>query len=436
MRSLAAILAGAIAALAAWPAAVSHFAAAPSFTPAPLVRDYVSRDAFVSFYEREVRGDGRNQIAMRTLAGLYLQRFREQYDPSDIARAQHWAERSIQLQPQGNTNAQMTLASALLAYHDFRGALGHERDARRGEPSNAAAIAQIASAQLELGRYGEARSTLEGAARGPAENPSVDAVRARLDELTGDLAGARGLIDASIRAVDSDTGAAAYDRSWFHLRAGQLAFESGDFNESQAQLAQSLADFPNDAAALLWQARLYRAQARWRDALAAASRSAELYPLPQALGYKADAQRALGDEAGARETDALIDAERRLFDARGVNDRLLALYYAQRREHLGAALAAARSDYRKRGDEIYADDTLAWVLATMGRWGEARTYAERAARLHTQDPQLQYHAAVIALHTGHPQEAQRRLEAALATNPAFDPIDAPQAYRILADLRK
>ena len=39
----------------------------------------------------------------------------------------------------------------------------------------------------------------------------------------------------------------------------------------------------------------------WQRALAAATRSAELYPLPQALGYEADAQRALGDETARAE---------------------------------------------------------------------------------------------------------------------------------------
>ena len=181
--------------------------------------------------------------------------------------------------------------------------------------------------------------------------------------------------------------------------------------------------------ALLLQAKLYRAQRDWRRALASAQRSAELYPLPQALGYEVDAQRALGDGQGAEQTDGLIRAEQRLFNAQGINDRLLAMYYAEHHEHLNDALAAARSDLDKRGNEIYADDTMAWVLAAMGRWSRARVFAERAARYGTRDPELQYHAGIIALHTGHRNEARLRLSDALQTDPSFHPFYAGDARR-------
>ena len=58
--------------------------------------------------------------------------------------------------------------------------------------------------------------------------------------------------------------------------------------------------------ALLFQAKFYRAHHDWQRALTSATRSAELYPLPQALGYEADAQRAVGDRESADRTDALI----------------------------------------------------------------------------------------------------------------------------------
>ncbi|MBV8118231.1 MAG: tetratricopeptide repeat protein, partial [Candidatus Eremiobacteraeota bacterium] len=324
--------------------------------------------------------------------------------------------------------------SAFLSYHQFHAALAHEVDAWRGEPSNANAVAQIASVQMELGNYDAARATLASIPSGPAENPTVDSVKVRYDELSGRLTSARELIDSAIRSIDSDISIPAYDRSWFHLRSAQLAFEAGDTRQAESDLSIALDDFPDNAVALMWEARLFRAQKRWPQALTAATRSADLYPLPQTLGYKADAQRALGDIEGARETDALIDAERRLFNANGVNDRLLANYYAQRERNLDAALRAAQSDYQKRGDEIYADDTLGWVLAKMGRWTQARVYSERAVRLGTQDAEIQYHTAIVALRSGHTGEARSRLQLALSLHPDFDPLESDDARAQLAKI--
>ena len=110
------------------------------------------------------------------------------------------------------------------------------------------------------------------------------------------------------------------------------------------------------------------------------------------------------------------------------------MYYAEHHEHLSDALVAARADFAKRGDEIYSDDTMAWVLAAMGRWKEARSYAVRAVRFNTADPELEYHAGVIALHTGHIGEARRRLAAAVAVDPHFHPVYADEARSTLATM--
>lgn len=387
-RNLLVIAASAITALALWPLLGSHQTPAATFTPAPLVRDYLTRTQIIAFYERQVRRYPNDQIQLRMLAQQYMQRFREQYDLNDVARAERAARRSIQLQPQGNTSAEMTLASTRLAYHDFNDALVYERRAWQGEPFNANALAQIASLQMEIGRYPDAQATLARIPVRDADNPTVQSVRARYDELTGHLDRARTLIDAAARTIDSGVNNPAYDRSWFHMRAAQLAFEARDRESAEREFTIALQDDPNNATALLWQARFYIAYGRWHEALAAATRSADLYPLPQALGYKADAQRAVGDRSGAAQTDALIDAEARLFNVNGINDRLLANYYAQHHIHLDRALQDARNDYRKRSDEIYSDDTMAQVLEALGRWKEAYHYALLANRLHTQDPDL------------------------------------------------
>ncbi|MBV8531747.1 MAG: hypothetical protein JO104_10550, partial [Candidatus Eremiobacteraeota bacterium] len=373
MRGAGAIVAfaAAIAVGGSWPWFSAHSVPASAVSPAPLATDYRQRNAIVGFYEAQLRLDSDDQVTARTLGGEYLQRFREIGDLNDVTRAIAMANRSLRLQPSGNVQALMVLASGDVAYHRFAAALSAERAADEAAPFDDGVHAQIASILMEMGRY-EAAGRILARQPGPDPDPTWMSIRARYDELTGNLAGARVQMNAATALVDEMMTVPAYTRSWYHMRDGQLAFEAGDGAAASEEFDESLRDYPDNAMALLFEAKLYRAHHDWRRALASASRSADLYPLPQALGYEADAQRALGDDEAARRTDALIRAEQQLFNAQGINDRLLAMYYAEHREHLGDALTAARSDVAKRGNEIYADDTMAWVLAAMGRWREAR----------------------------------------------------------------
>jgi len=429
------ITAGAIIALAVWPLFTFLGATSPAatITPAPVLQDYLGRSKTIALEEGIVRRDKHDQLFRRTLAAQYLQRFREQ-DIGDVARAQAMAEQSIAIQPQLNTGARMALASAYLNYHNFRAALKTERVAYSGE-HNPLVLPQEASILMEMGKYGEAEHILQNPPTIRAKNPGWEAVQVRYDELTGRLAEGRALLNQILPVIDADLYDPAYDRSWYHLRAAQLAFEAGDDETAQHQFDECLRIFPNNYMALLWEARFYRAHKEWKQSLAAAQASADLYPLPQVLGYKADAQRALGDMRGAEETDALIRAEQRLFNVQGVNDRLLANYYAQRHIHLDDALKAAMDDYKKRGDEVYADDTMAWTLAARGDWKRAGFFAIRATRWNTEDSEVQYHAGIIAAHTNRKAEAIRRLQAALAANPQFDAFDADDARAQLAAIK-
>jgi tetratricopeptide (TPR) repeat protein len=423
----------AIALGAAWPWFAAHRAQATVLPLAPLATDYRERNRLIAFYEAQARRDPDDQITQRMLAGEYLQRFRENGDINDVARASAMAAKSLRLQPQGNVQALSVLAAGDIAFHRFPAALAAERASLEGDPNDDNARAQSASILMELGRYDAAARVL-ARPTDPDPNPTWMSIQARYDELTGSLAGARVRMTAATAIIDRLIEVPAYTRSWYHLREAQLAFEDGDRNDAQAEFDEALRDYPDNAMALLWEAKFYRAQRDWPRALTAASRSADLYPLPQALGYEADAQRALGDTAGAQRTDALICAEQRLFNTQGINDRLLAMYFAEHGEHFHAALTAAQFDLAKRGDEIYADDAMAWVLAAMKRWPQARIYALRATRYETQDPELQYHAGVIALRTHHLVEARRRLAAALAIDPQFHPFYADDARRTLATL--
>ena len=423
------------AAIAAWPffLAKHSVAVASIATPAPVIADYLYRDRLVASSERNAQRNP-DQITTRMLASQYLLRYRETGDVGDLLRAEHAAETSLRIQPRFNIGGQMTMASAESSLHRFREALWHAHEAMLIEPWNTSAIAQAASIETELGRYDDAAKLLRSARPGPVLDVNLYTALARYDEITGSLDAARRYIDLAMQQSDAVIDNPAEARAWYHFRAGELAWSEGDTQIAETRYREALQIFPNYARAYNGLARLYWGQRRWNDALAAASRAADLLPLPETLGYKADAQSALGDKKGAQETQDLIFTLERIGNAKGLNDRALAIYYSEHGVRLDHAVRIARRDVSLR-DDVFAEDTLAWALAQGGHWNEAAAEERKALKLSTQDARLQFHAGVIALHQGDRDEAERRLRFALELNTQFHPYYAPEANRLLAQIR-
>jgi tetratricopeptide (TPR) repeat protein len=366
------------------------------------------------------------------LAGQYLQRYREAPDVGDLLRAVAVARQAMKYQPRYNVSAEATLASAYVALHKFRLAKRFADDVVALTPWDSDAIAAAASLDMELGNYSRARHLLSKTP-GSRAGATWSTVAAHYAELTGSVSAARALIARAMVEADANSSLPAEGRAWYHWRAGELAFAAGDLGGAESDYREALAIFPNYWHATNGLAKVYWAQSRWHEALDFATKSADVFPLPETLGYQADAQRELGDRAGATATQDLIGAIERIGNAQGINDRLIAVYYSDHSINLNRAVAIARRDAANR-DDLFAEDTLAWALARSGRWVEARAHAERATALGTQDARLQYHAGVIALHNGDRSEAAKRLSLALEINPHFHPYFEQDARRLLSKL--
>jgi predicted Zn-dependent protease len=424
--------------VAAWPSYVRNGTAAAHAAgpvPAAVNPDYVWRDKRIAFWERAVgehhRGD---MLSPATLSAEYLQRFREHGDVGDVLRALHDAWLSLRAQPRGNATAEVDLASAFLTLHRFRDALAVTRHVERYQPGDPAMKVREASLDLELGRYDRAARIIAALPpeRGTGAIPG-ETLRTRYDELTGRLTRARERFARVAALEDSLYDEPAQQRAWFLFRSGELAFEAGDNDGALADEHTALERFPNYSEANRMLARIDCALHRWQDCLDEARASAAVIPYPEVLGYEVDAQRALGDAAGAAQTDDLIRTVERIGNAQRIADRLLAIYYDEHGERLADAYAIARRELAVR-DDVFTDDTLAWAAALDGRWDEARTRSNAALRLGTQNSLLLYHAGVIALHFGDRATAKRRLTAALALNPSFHPFYAGDARTKLAAL--
>jgi tetratricopeptide (TPR) repeat protein len=392
------IVAGALVALAAWPAYLGARVSASgspgaALTPAPVKADWRTRDPNIAFLESragKIRGD---MLTPRLLSAEYLQRYREGGDLGDALRAEHAARLSLAAMPHRNVAGDIALASALLTLHRFREAKASVLDARRTDPDNAGLAAEEASLDLELGDVDGARR-LAGSHRG---DPAFDVVTARLDEETGRLAEARARLDTAMRRADAIYDTPAERRAWFHARAAELALEAGDHEAARRAAQDGLAIFAGHLRALAILARVDLADGKNVEAEDAAKRAAAIQPNPEVLGMLADAQAARGNDAAAAATRDEIFAVEKIGDAQHVNDRLIAVYEADHRVRVDDAYAIAKRELAVR-DDVYAEDTLAWAAARSGHWDIARTAIARALRYGIEDPRIRAHAAEIAAH--------------------------------------
>src|ERR1035441_5554492 len=164
LRSSWLIAATAPVALAAWPAFTHSFTGPAAsadpvmrLTPAPVKPDFAYRDANVAFLESRYKKNAQDMIVPRMLSGEYLQRYRERGDIGDVLRAQAAARTSLTAMPRKNMAGDIALASADLALHRFAEARSLIEAARRVQPDNKDFAFSAASVDLELGDYDGAR---------------------------------------------------------------------------------------------------------------------------------------------------------------------------------------------------------------------------------------------------------------------------------------
>jgi tetratricopeptide (TPR) repeat protein len=431
------ICAAAALAFALWPAFVGRSVgaarAAALPTPAPVVADYEHRNEQIAFWEGMLEKHlPEEMLSPRQAAQQYLQRYRETGDIDDVLRAEHDAKLSLRAQPRGNVPAELELASVFLTLHRFHDALTMTRHVESFDVGDQAMLTREATLDLEVGDYDLARKRLDAVSRRNRDD-GWRVVESRYLELTGHLSAARDLLATASAGVNAGFDNPAQLRAWYFVRQGEMAFEAGDDDDAIADESQALQIFPNYSEATRVRARFECALHRWQACLTDATASAGVVPYPETLGYEADAQRALGDAAGAARTDDLIRTVERIGNAQHVSDRLLAIYYSEHRLHAADAYRIAQNELLAR-DDIFTEDTLAWAAAMDGRWDEARAHVRKALRFDTENSLLQYHAGIVALHFGDRTEAKRRLQRALALNPSFHPFYADDARAQLARL--
>jgi tetratricopeptide (TPR) repeat protein len=427
----------AIAAVALWPrylARSANVAAASGLpTMAPVTADYQNRDKLVAFWEKaNNEHHAGDMISPDHLAEQYLQRYRERLDIDDVLRAERAAKQSLAAQPRGNLPGEMELASVYLTLHRFHEAIAITNHIESYDAGDTAMNARDASLAMEVGDYARAERELAAV---PQKNrdDGWSVVDSRFLELTGHLAEARALLAKTSAYQNSNFDAPTQQRAWYFFRQGEMAFEAGDNDAALGFEREAVTVFPNYADALRSLARFECALHDWKPCLTAAVASSNIVPYPETLGYKADAQRALGNAAGADQTNDLIHTVGMLGDERHITDRLLAIYYSDHHLYPHDVYAIAKNELSAR-DDIFTEDTLAWAAAMDNRWDEARTRIATASKYNTENSLIAYHAGVIAAHFSDNAAAKVHFERALALNGSFHPVFADDARARLRSL--
>ena len=374
-----------------------------------------------------VRADPSHAGSYALLGDAYYQRARETGDPSYYTRAVASFAAALGRDPEIVTAiaGQATLA---LARHDFRGGLRLARRARALAPQMALPYAPLADAQIELGRYGAAASTLNRMIRLKA-NLTAYARISYFRELHGDL---RGALQAMRFAASAGSGSPEGE-AYVQGLLGKLLADEGRYSDADHAYRQAFAINPGYLPALAGIAGVEAGRGEFAPAIRRYREVVERLPLPEYAIALGETEQAAGRLAAAKRDYALVGAEVKLLHANGVNtDVDLALYEANHGSSARAVSFGRRA--WQQAPSVRSADAYSWALYRAGRIGPATRFSKQAMRLGSHDPSFLYHAGMIAVRAGRSEQAHRLLSALVARSPRFSPLYAPRAQRALKEL--
>ena len=388
------------------------------------------RSLDIDFYERRIAEDTLSAADRSQLAALYLQRARETGSYPDYERAADLARASLALREAHNSATSVLLTSALLAKHEFAGALKVARALHAADSTDASHTALLAEVELEVGDYSNAARHF-ATVRTDADKPSIAARLARWSEVTGRLDRARAILRQTAARMVTTADAPREQLAWFHYRLGELSLRGGQLDEADSAFHRALAALPTDYRALGGLARLSAARLDWTAAVEYGARAIAVHLDPATLGTMSDAYAALGDSVQARSfADAMAVSA---LSQPGAIHRAWGLFLLDHDRDVGRVLREARRDIVGRRD-VYGYDLLAWASYKAGRIADAQLAATVALSQGTEDASLFYHAGMIAAAAGDTATARSMLTRALMLDARFNPTQAPVAVRMLTAL--
>lgn len=380
----------------------------------------LSVDAVVSTLQRGLRTQPADAASWAQLGSAYVEQARLNVDPTLYPKSEAALRRSLTLQPQHNTAALTGMAGLANARHRFAEAESWADKAVADDPYAWAPYGALNDALTQLGDDARAQDAVQ---RMLDLHPSTAAfTRAsytlELHGRTGEAAQAlqRALEDASNPA----------DEAFCRHYLGELAFNTGHPHEALDQYRKALALDPTYTPSLAGAARAEAALGRTDQAVTDYRTAVDRVPQPQYVLEFGELLESLGRGSEARAQYGVLEAEQRLFAANGVVDDLNLGQYQADHGDPDLAVTLLTAEWKRRHSVLVAD-ALSWALHRAGRDAEALPLAKQANRLGWRDALLRYHRGVIEQALGDDRAARTDLAGALAANPHFSPLYAPDA---------
>jgi tetratricopeptide (TPR) repeat protein len=361
------------------------------------------------------------------LAAAYLQKVRETGDYSLNRLAEVSLRNALEIEPK-SFDAKLLQTQIYLSEHEFGRALELGKEMNKLRPDNPLAYAVMTDALTELGRYAEAVETAQKFVDIRPNALSYSRV-AHLRSLHGDIPGA---LEARMLAVKMADPQDLETYAWYLSQLGTEYFNSGDHENAGRAYEKALEVLPEYHWALAGRGNVLAAGGDYEKAAAIYEKLRARVPETSREIFLGDLYKKMGRE---RDAEKIYTEVARREKAKEDGDlHRVALLWADHDTNLDEALKVARED-REVNNDLLASDTYAWALYKKGDYAEAKKQMTDAMRLDSKNALFYYHLGMIENALGNKQEAVKNLELALATNPAFDLIQADIARETLKKLR-
>jgi tetratricopeptide (TPR) repeat protein len=376
------------------------------------------------------------------LGAAYLQKARENGDVAYYELAEQTLGHALTLAKK-EFSAVDTLVNLSLVYmgeHRFADALSTAQQAISTGAGNLAAFAIEGDAYTDVGEYEKAASayaTLRSFGATISSPLNVEYMAnsrvAYLKFLEGDTAESIRLLKQAVIA-GMQLNLPKENLAWLDYELGERYFQAGDLGNAAKAFSAALASDANHYRSLAGLAKVRAAQGQLDESIRLYKLSINIVPFPQYLAELGDVYLKSGDRASAQQEYDLVEYIAYLSQVnQALNNRELALFYADREMKLAQALQLARKEFEVRHD-VYTWDTLAWVLYKNQQFAEAARAMEKALALHTNDSILLFHAGMIEHALGDDEAAENDLSRAVRINPHFHIFYAEQAMRTLDEI--